>query len=175
MTITLCPAAATAGTVRADTFMSGPMRIKRVLVLLPSKVSGTARAASAFAMMYQLPVGVSARSTTLVVPELLAPGERAATSRLPSGTSAASRMVLAERKYCICDAAAAPPPWFSVVSVMAMVSPAPALVGADRLGMFRSAPIWIERPATLFASCSSGTTPVASARAMRCQVAAAVP
>jgi len=116
----------------------------RAYVLLASDVSVTIPSPSALAIIYQVRTAVPCGIMTLVEPELLAPAASDGRSRLPSKMSDASRTVLVDKKNCVRKGPAASPPWFLVVSVMAMLCPALADAGANNAVMSRSGPIWID-------------------------------
>src|SRR5437667_113156 len=79
---------------------------------------------------------------TVVEPELAAPTASAGTARLPNISAFASSVVLAVRSFPTLRASALPPPWLLVVSVIVSVIPAPAVLGAERAEMIKSALGW---------------------------------
>src|SRR5512134_3260228 len=125
----LCPAAALEGAVNANTDRSGPTVSARQVVLLVSEDSGTPFSPSALTIRYQVPVVVFAGMVSVAAPALLAPAASAGTLRPPSARSPASSVLLLDRKYCVTEVSAGPPPWLRMVSVALIVCPAAAVVG----------------------------------------------
>jgi hypothetical protein len=106
----LWPAAAVAGTVSEYTIMSAPITIDQLPTLLLSEASGTSPGPSALARTNQYPVAEPAGMVSAVAPLLLAPAARAGTARLPSAMSAASSVLLLDRKNSVTDVGAVPAP-----------------------------------------------------------------
>jgi len=63
----------------------------------------------------------------------------------PNRISEPSNALLADRKYPVTEAPAAPPPWFFMVSDSVILCPAPTVAGAVSADTTRSGPIWIDR------------------------------
>src|SRR3990172_3128861 len=107
-----------------------------------------------------------------VEPELIAPGARAGTARLPRRASLASRVVSVDKKNLVVEAPAGDWLSFLVVSFTEMVEPAlsvPEVAEAGRSSQTtKSGPIRIvlEETVALLFSLDSVTTLPASARAM---------
>ncbi len=173
--VMLSPSPATVGAVSADTLRSDPILSERAAVLLVSLVSLTSSPLSALAIRYQMPAAVSPGMLTVVEPALLVPAANPGTRRVPSHTSAPSRVALVERKYFVSEASASLPPVLFVDSLIVILPPGPATAGADRVDTVRSAPNLIDRAVTLLPSIVSATASSASALAIRYQVPAATP
>src|SRR5262249_47391340 len=125
----------------------------RARTLFASFFSARTLAPSALARMKYVPVAVPAGIVTVVAPAFDAPVASAGTARDPSATSAASSVVLVDRKKRVVDAPAGlDAARFAVVSEIEMFPPAAAYAGALSDEMRRSDPMRIGRVRVLLAS-----------------------
>ena len=114
----LSPSPAVVGVVSVDTIRSDPILSERAAALLASLVSLTSSPLSALAIRYQVPGAVSPGMLIVVEPALLVPAANPGTLRVPSHTSAPSRVALVERKYFVSEASASLPPVLFVDSLI---------------------------------------------------------